>query len=97
MISFEGFSVDEIFYSAGSAHDNLDSSISEGLAVFSEIGASDETAGLHFEELTEAEDVFVVLEGELSSGSDDDRLTLWRAIVDSLEDSDGEGGGLAGS
>lgn len=91
----EGFSVDKIFYSSWSAYNHLNSSFLERLGILSEVSSSDKASSSDFKELAEAENVFVVLEGELTSGSDDDGLTLGRGIVEELEDSDGESGSFA--
>jgi len=71
--------------------------LSESIAVFSKISATDETTGLDFEELAQAKDVLVILEGKLSGGSNDNSLTLGRAIVNSLKHTNGEGGSFTGS
>jgi len=39
----------------------------------------------------------VILEGKLSGGSNDNSLTLGRAIVNSLKHTNGEGGSFTGS
>ena len=58
----DGFA-DEIFDPSGGSDDHLNASVSQSFGVFSEIGASNEASGLDFQELTEAEYVFVILEG----------------------------------
>lgn len=95
-VSFEGFSVDKIFYPSWSAHDDLNSTVSERLAVLSKISTTDQATGLDFEELAKAEDVLVVLERELAGGGNDDGLALRRVVVDPLEDADREGGSFTG-
>jgi hypothetical protein len=74
----------------------LNSTVSERLAVLSKISTADQATGLDFEELAKAEDVLVVLEGELAGGSNDDGLALRRVVVDPLKDADGEGGSFTG-
>ena len=96
-VGFEGFLFNHVLDSAGSAHDDLNSSVSESFLVGTGVGAADAAAGCEFEELTEAEDDFVYLLGEFSGGGHDDGLAVGRLGFNELEDADGEGGGLAGS
>lgn len=73
----------------------MDAVLLHGNLILSELGSADEAASLDLEEFTEAEDVLVVLEGEFPGGGDDDGLALGRALVEELQHTDGEGGGLA--
>ena len=96
-VGFQCFLFDHVLDSAGSAYNDLNSSIPECFLVSTGVSAADATTGGDFEELAEAEDDFVYLLGEFTSRCHDDGLTMRRLGVDQLEDSDGESGGLAGS
>jgi hypothetical protein len=96
-LGLEDLLADEIFDPAGSADDHLDAFLPESFAIFPESSASYEASGFDLEELAEAADVLVVLEGQLAGGSDDDGLAVGRVVVQVLEDADGEGGGFASS
>lgn len=75
----------------------MDASILEGLPVLARVGASDAAASVHLDELTEAENNLVDLLGEFAGRGQNDCLALWGLGVDQLEESDGKGGGFAGS
>ena len=95
VVGLEGLSLDEIFDPSGSADNNLDAAVSEGVPVLLGVGAADAAAGADVEELAEAEDDLVDLLSEFTGGGEDDGLAFGGFGVDELEDSDGKGGGFA--
>lgn len=97
VVGLEGLSLDEVFDPSGSADNNLDAAVSEGVPVLLGVGAADAAAGADVEELAEAEDDLVDLLGELAGGREDDGLAFGGFGVDELEDSDGKGGCFASS
>ena len=87
-ISSESLLFDQIFYPAGSANNDLDSSIPKSLTVLLRISSSNAASGVDFQKLAETEDDFIDLLCKFSGGSKDDGLAFGVLGVDALQESD---------
>lgn len=88
--------MDQVSNTAGSSDDDVDARFQLALIV-TNIGTSDAGMDLDLQVIAQSADDDLDLLGQLASGGHDEGLDLVLGVVDTLEDGDGESGGLTGT
>lgn len=92
----ESATVDHVEDTAGRADDDLDALL-ELSHVLTDVGTTNAGVAFDVHVVTEGDDDFLDLLGELTGGGENERLSALDVRVELLEDGNGEGRGLAGT
>lgn len=95
-VGLEDTTLDHILDTAGST-DNDMGTLLESLHILADVGTTDTSVALDAHEVTNGDHDLLDLLGQLTSGSEDQRLAGLQVGVDLLQSGDGEGSSLAGT